>query len=252
MTERLVLWDFDGTLAFRPGLWSGCVIEVLDARDPGHGVAIESVRAGLAGGFPWHRADQPHPHPGDAERWWEPVEKLLADTLARCGVERRNCAELAREVRLRFIDPAVGWQLFDDALPALGAARAAGWTNAILSNHVPELAELVAGLGLAPHVDRVFTSALVGFDKPHPELFRHVLAAYGNPREVWMVGDNPVADVAGAEAVGCRALLVRTPSGGERQSAPGLRDAAEIILASSATAPERGASAAGTSSAAPG
>ncbi len=232
MTERLVLWDFDGTLAYRPGLWSGCVIEVLDARDPGHGVAVEDVRAGLAGGFPWHRADQPHPHPGDAERWWEPVEELIADALARCGIERRECAELAREVRLRFIDPAVGWQLFDDALAALGTVGDAGWTNAILSNHVPELAGLVTGLGLDGHIDRVFTSALVGVDKPHPELFGHALAAYGKPREVWMVGDNPVADVAGAEAAGCRAILVRTSAEGVPRSADNLRDAARAIVAS--------------------
>ncbi len=230
VTERLVLWDFDGTLAFRPGLWSGCVIEVLDARAPGHGVAIESVRAGLAGGFPWHRADQPHPHPGDSERWWEPVEGLIADTLARCGVERGECAELAREVRLRFIDPAIGWQLCDDAVAALSSVRDAGWTNAILSNHVPELPELAAGLGLAEHVDRVFTSALVGVDKPHPRFFRHVLDAYGDPPEVWMVGDNPRADIAGAEAAGCRAILVHTTAPGVRHNAAGLLDASAIIL----------------------
>jgi len=25
----IVLWDFDGTLAERPGLWRGCLLEVL-------------------------------------------------------------------------------------------------------------------------------------------------------------------------------------------------------------------------------
>ena len=226
-----MLWDFDGTLAYRPGLWSGCVIEVLDAHDPAHSVAIEQVRAGVAGRFPWHRADQPHPHPGDAERWWEPVEELIANALADAGVARADCAELARAVRLRFIDPTVGWRLFEDAPAALRAVSEAGWTNAILSNHVPELAGLVTGLGLDEHIDRVFTSALVGFEKPHPRFFEHVLAAYGNPREVWMVGDNPVADVAGAEAVGCRAILVRPRPDDEDRTTPGLIDAANIILA---------------------
>jgi putative hydrolase of the HAD superfamily len=232
VTERLALWDFDGTLAFRPGLWSGCVMEVLDADRPGHGIAIGDVRAGLRGGFPWHRAEDPHPHPGDGERWWQAVEAMIAGALERTGVERAECAALAGAVRARFIDPSVGWRLFDDSVPALTTMREAGWTNAIVSNHVPELGGLVAGIGLAPHVDRVFTSALVGFDKPNPAFFRHVVSAYGDPGEVWMVGDNPRADVAGAEALGHRAILVRTEGADVRLQAPGLMEATRIILGS--------------------
>ncbi len=143
-------------------------MEVLDAHMPEHGILLDQLRAGLQGGFPWHRADDPHPYPGDAERWWEAIEILVAGALARAGVERAECTELARAVRARFIDPTVGWRLFNDAVPALTALTDAGWTNAIISNHVPELADLVLGVGLEPHIDRVFTSALVGFDKPNP------------------------------------------------------------------------------------
>ena|ERR1700722_16619140 len=224
------MWDFDGTLAFRPGLWSGCVMEVLEARNPAHGVVVDQLRAGLQNGFPWHRADEPHPHPGDAERWWEAVEALIAGALVEAGVERAECAELARATRARFIDPTVSWQLFDDAVPALTALTKAGWTNVVVSNHVPELADLVSGVGLDAHFDRVFTSALVGFDKPNPEFFRHVVRIYGDPDEVWMVGDNPVADVAGAEAVGYQAILVRTSATNVRHCTLGLGEAAKIIL----------------------
>src|SRR5437588_9596124 len=31
------LWDFDGTLAERPGMWGGCMLEVLDDHEPNHG-----------------------------------------------------------------------------------------------------------------------------------------------------------------------------------------------------------------------
>jgi putative hydrolase of the HAD superfamily len=173
------------------------------------------------------------PHPGDPARWWEAVEALIARALLRAGIEPATCAELARAVHARFIDPRIGWQPFDDAIPALTALSEAGWTNAIVSNHVPELADIVIGVGLQAHVDRIFSSALVGFEKPNPELFRHVLRSYQNPREVWMVGDNPVADVDGAEALGHRAILVRASLGNLPHAAPGLHEAAEIILASS-------------------
>ena len=232
MTDRLVLWDFDGTLAFREGLWSGCAMEVLDAHIPGHGIVVEDVRAGLSKGFPWHRPHERHPHPGDAGRWWHAMEARIADALARAGVERGECAKLARATHARFIDPAVGWQRFEDAVPALTVTATAGWTNAIVSNHVPELADLVTGLGLAPHVDRVFTSALVGWEKPNARFFEHVLTSYGELEQAWMVGDNPVADVAGAEAVGLQAILVRAQTTQARHCAPGALEAAQMIVAS--------------------
>jgi len=49
------------------------------------------------------------------------------------------------------------------------------------------------------------------------------------PTSVWMIGDNPVADVAGAEAVGIPAILVRTRSDGAARSAPDLAAAAALL-----------------------
>jgi putative hydrolase of the HAD superfamily len=50
---------------------------------------------------------------------------------------------------------------------------------------------------------------MVGAEKPHRAIFEHALRTVGVERteDVWMVGDNPEADVGGALAVGIRALL---------------------------------------------
>ena len=56
----------------------------------------------------------------------------------------------------------------------------------------------------------------VAHEKPHREAFALGRHAAGNPSELWMVGDNPVADVAGAKAAGIPSILVR------RDGAPGL------------------------------
>lgn len=103
--------------------------------------------------------------------------------------------------------------VFDDTRPALELTAAAGWRNVILSNHVPELPQLVAALGLDDLIERVFTSATIGFDKPHPDAFRYASRESGSPERVWMVGDDPVADIGGAEALGIPALLIRTEGG---------------------------------------
>ena len=88
----------------------------------------------------------------------------------------------------------------------------------ILSNHVPELPSIVDGVGLGPLIDRVFSSAVTGYEKPHPESHRVALGG-DPPGECFMVGDNIDSDVLGAEEVGLRAILVRDPS----PNAPRLR-----------------------------
>ena len=99
----------------------------------------------------------------------------------------------------------------------------------VLSNHVPELEDIVTGVGLRGHFEAVLTSALMGYEKPHPEAFRMALREAGSPEQVWMVGDNPVADVQGAESLGIPAILVHSDGPAARR-APDLLAAAEMIL----------------------
>jgi putative hydrolase of the HAD superfamily len=228
--NRLVLFDFDGTLAWREGLWSGCAIEVLDEHEPGHSVAVESIRKGMHGAYPWNRAEEAHPELSEPELWWAAMEVRLALALEGAGLPQGRGAALARVVRERFVDPSVSWRLFADTIPALEALRDAGWRMAVLSNHVPELDRLAAGLGLDDYFEAFFSSALIGYEKPHPEAFAHALRACGSPSQVWMVGDNPIADIAGAEAAGIPAIQVRGEAA-VRHSAPGLAEAVALLLA---------------------
>ncbi len=231
MPDRLVLLDFDGTLAYREGLWSGCAIEVLDEHRPGHGIDRDRFRSAMWGRYPWNEHERAHPELCQPEAWWRDMEARLALAFEQSGAGE-GAAALARALRERFIDVTVGWRLFEDTIPALEALRGAGWRTAVLSNHVPELGQLTAGLGLEGLVDGVFSSASIGYEKPHPEAFAHALAACGHPGEVWMVGDNPLADVAGAEAVGIPAVLVRSQARARRR-ADGLMGAVEILAAAS-------------------
>jgi putative hydrolase of the HAD superfamily len=226
--DRLVLLDFDGTLAYREGLWSGCALEVLDEHRPGHGIEIERFRAQMHGSYPWNRHQEPHPELGEAGLWWETMEERLASAFEQAGVGE-GAPALARALRERFIDHTIGWRLFDDTLPALEALRNAGWRTAVLSNHVPELEQIAEGLGLGGMLEAVFSSASIGYEKPHPEAFAHALRACGSPERVWMVGDNPEADVAGARALGIPAVLVRG-GGSAPMQAEGLLEAAALII----------------------
>jgi putative hydrolase of the HAD superfamily len=205
----VVFWDFDGTLAHRPGMWSACMVETLDEHEPGHAATLDVVRPLLQDGFPWHAPGTPHPELCDADAWWEHVGELLARAYERLGHSRERSVELARHARVRYVDAQVGWTVFDDSVPALERLRLRGWRHVLLSNHVPELPSLVRALGLDDWFDAVLTSAATGYEKPHPEMYALALRAAGAPDRAWMIGDNYDADVAGAEAVGIPAVLVR-------------------------------------------
>ena len=76
----------------------------------------------------------------------------------------------------------------------LEGAAAAGRRNVMVSNHIPELTDLVQGLNLTRHFAAIVSSGVVGYEKPHRQLFEAALP-HGRPGEtVWMIGDNPDAD----------------------------------------------------------
>ncbi len=213
----VILWDFDYTLGYRGVLaenehrqpWATCLIEVLDALEPGHEIGVQDIRPHLRDGFPWHRHADPHPELSDASAWWQNAERLFARAFEGVGVDAGRSHDLARRVRIVFADCSA-WSLYPDTLSTLLALRDQGWRHMIVSNHVPELEQIVTGLGLAPLIDHVVCSALTGFEKPHPEAFRAALGLIEGDGRRWMVGDNPDADVRGAEAVGISAIQVRT------------------------------------------
>ncbi|WP_440334236.1 HAD-IA family hydrolase [Microbacterium sp.] len=72
---------------------------------------------------------------------------------------------------------------------------------------------MVESLGLAGLIEETLTSAAIGAEKPNPAIFEFAMTAAGvTPTDdVWMIGDNPVADVEGARNVGIRALLADGP-----------------------------------------
>ena len=205
--SQVALFDFDPTLAYREGRWGSAILEALDRLEPSHTVTAADIRPHLQEGFPWHRPDLPHPELFDPEAWWARVLGILERPYRAAGFGADRAKELAGEARALYVDPT-SYTVYPESRPALDRLRAAGWSTWILSNHVPELPEIVAGVGLADLVDGVTTSASTGYEKPHSEAFRMALSRAGNPARAVMVGDNPEADIRGAEAAGIPAFLV--------------------------------------------
>ena len=225
---RFLIWDFDGTLGYRVGRWSSALHSVLEEAMPGHDFKEERLSTRLRSGFPWHDPEVPHPELSSPDAWWEALSPVFVRAFEAEGIDPSTARKLAVEVRRAYADPR-HWRLFDDAAPALRELSSRGWAHLILSNHVPELPEILDSLGLAGHVLEVFNSAESGYEKPHPRAFDGVLATVADADAAWMVGDSVAADVRGAEAVGLPAILVRGQKRGTRYHCPGLYGIADIV-----------------------
>ena len=104
-------------------------------------------------------------------------------------------------------------------LAGLSALRDAGWKVVVVTNGPATQLAKVEAAGLGGHVDAVCVSELVGVRKPDRRIFELAATMAGRHRADWMVGDHPVADIAGASAAGLRTIWLHR---GRRWAHPAL------------------------------
>ena len=120
---------------------------------------------------------------------------------AAAGVDPSGAVDALME-SLRF-------EAFPDAAPALAELRSGGLRLVVVSNWDCSLPDALSEAGLLRLVDDVVVSAAVGAAKPDPRIFEAALAAAGcEAADVVHVGDSPANDIACAETIGIRAILI--------------------------------------------
>ena len=222
---KVVLWDFDETLAERPGRWWGCMLEIIGRREPDHVADERALRDALQDVYPWHFPDVVHEHLNDADDWWAALQPGLAGAAVAAGLDPVAADAVAAEVRRCYPAPEA-FRLYDDATEALRLFRDAGWRQALVSNHCPELETLVDGLGISGFFDEIFSSACTGYEKPHPRSIELALEHF-DVDDAWMIGNSATSDVGAAEAAGIPSVLV------VRDRPTPLVDAARRVLGAS-------------------
>jgi putative hydrolase of the HAD superfamily len=181
------------------------------------GVAVSEPVAGaaLAREIAYYRAH--HDEAGDARslaRLRDRCAEVLRDglTLAGADVTALGTADL-RDALLA----ALRFRAYPDVPDALRALRGAGHRLVVVSNWDVSLHETLRRTGLAELVDGAISSAEAGAAKPDPRIFAAALAlAGGHADGAIHVGDSVAYDVAGARAVGWRAVLVARDGAPER------------------------------------
>ncbi|MGN8550997.1 UNVERIFIED_CONTAM: HAD family hydrolase [Microbacterium sp. SLM126] len=151
-----------------------------------------------------------------------PTDGLPVDVwravLTAHGIAEPDAAAAAyrRQIQLE----ARAARLYDESLEVLVAARRRGLRTAVITNGPSELQRgKLATVGL-DGFDAVIVSGEIGRRKPEPEIFALALAALRvDAGEAVHVGDNQIADVAGARAAGLTAVWINR-NGAAAASAP--------------------------------
>ncbi len=207
--KPILIWDFDGTLGFREGMWSGTLAELAGAVHPGRPYSAGDFRPYLQSGFPWHDWAKLREPESPPEAWWTGVEPVFRHALEKGGgLSANEAAELSPKVREQYLR-ASAWSLFDDVPVFFSGSAASRYRHLVLSNHVPELDSILEFLGIRECFEAVFNSARTGIEKPHREAFLQILRHDPGCTSFVMIGDSYTADIAGAEDAGIPGILVR-------------------------------------------
>ena len=196
---RAVLFDVDFTLC-RPGPELSAERY---ARIAGrHGVTVDVSRyddAREAAALNLKR----HPELLHDDTVWH---RFTMDIFIGMGGPQELASECATEIEQGW-EVSENFELFEDALPVLEELRAARLRLGLVSNGIRDLREFVAHHRL--DVDAIVGSRAHGYVKPHPTIFQAALGQLGvDAGETVMVGDSLEEDVAGARALGMRAILM--------------------------------------------
>lgn len=181
---RLIIFDFDGTLARRASPdWDGFFAKLRDF----------SIR--VDGPEQTQRFLGALPEIVDSVASWEDFTNRLV-VKAGATVEREE-----RERLQDYLEKKLSFKLYDDVVEVLNLPQ----KKAILTATEKFLAASMTGLkGF-----EIFTAKETGADKPELKAFLAVLGKMKvDPEETVMVGDNIERDILPARAIGIKAVLI--------------------------------------------
>ena len=199
MTLRAVLFDIDFTLArpgpeLRPEGYVSC--------GERHGLSLDAVRYEDARDAALVDLKR-HPDLDHDEKIWVAfTERIVVGMGGTQPVSHDVAVELTSRWQLH-----ENFELYEDVMPVLEQLRQAGLKLGLVSNSARDVRDFARHHALA--IDAGISSFHHGKTKPHRSIFTAVLDLLEvEPREAAMVGDTFEEDIAGALAVGMRAVLV--------------------------------------------
>jgi putative hydrolase of the HAD superfamily len=157
----------------------------------------------------------------DHSFWWMFYSKLLTEI----GLND----DALREQLVSGIRDSANWDQIlpgtSDRLQSIGQ----NYRMAVISNADGRIEDVLRRCGIADCFRTITDSGLVGYEKPHPEIFRQALEAMGAaPQESLYVGDVYSVDYLGATGAGMRAILMDVPGAYREKGLPRVESLEEL------------------------
>lgn len=207
MTVRAILFDAGNTVLFPR-------VDVLatDLTRRGYPATVEDFYQAEREGkrkldewlWPQLRAGKP-PSKADYYYWREYLNALVLTV----GVPEVKRQEVISRLAAKFSEIGVWSRIFPGAQEYLQELRRRGYILGVISNSLGLIEHQLRAVGLAECFEFIVDSHYVGFEKPHPEIFRLALEKSGSgPSETLFVGDLYSTDIGGAQGAGLGGILM--------------------------------------------
>lgn len=137
--------------------------------------------------------------------WLEYFRNLMERIHAPHGQQE----SLTHQVANKFRDIQTWSRVLPETAPYLESLRSQGFFLGVISNSVGTIEEQLQRVGLGKYFHTTLDSAIVGVEKPHPEIFQLAISRAGcKASEAVFVGDTYATDVGGAQLSGFLGVLI--------------------------------------------
>jgi HAD superfamily hydrolase (TIGR01549 family) len=135
--------------------------------------------------------------------------EYLTSLMGLIGAPETERGELITLLAEGFRDIRTWSIVMPETPPYLAHLQEAGYFLGVISNSVGTLEGQLQNVGMRGYFQAIFDSAIVGVEKPHPEIFQMALAsAQVAANEAVFVGDTNATDVGGAQLAGLHGVLI--------------------------------------------
>ncbi len=217
---KAIIFDMDDTILSDDAVSDDCWRQV--CRDFDHRLEVdnsENLLFAIVEAGRWFWADPVRSRPAALDLL-KARRDVLSMAFDRYGIEDEKLMEEMAAAFQQLKTATI--ELFPGALDTLHSLRDQGVKLGRITNgNAHGQRAKVKGAGLEPIFESILIEGEFGVGKPDPQVFYHTLARLGiGPEDAWMVGDNLVNDVGGAQAVGICGVWVDWRGDGLPENSP--------------------------------
>jgi putative hydrolase of the HAD superfamily len=206
---RAIVFDVGGTLLY-PAVPVGETYAKY-ARKSGVKLSPEATETAFREAFRScsPRAKGAVPRDGNDRAWWKQV--VAKSTIDKAFPEPAAFETFFEDVYQFFSKPDA-WGIYPEVLEVFEDLRDREIDICVLSNWDARLHTVLDGNGLGEFLSNRFISAELGWEKPDPAIYRHVVESLRiKPESILSVGDDAKNDIEGPKRAGWQAIQIERP-----------------------------------------